>query len=360
MKKDSLYEGIKEPLFAAANSGKGFVSFYGDIFGRETIERRYIIKGGPGTGKSSFMKKVAVFAEEKGRAVEYYRCSSDPDSLDGIVIDQRISLIDGTAPHSEDIKIAGARDEIINLGDFWDGEKLFSKYDEIKRISDQKSKAYRKAYRYLDACLDIENINYSLLIPCVMKEKMKRCAERTVERIPQGKDGRILAGLEGAVGMKGEVRFDSYVKEAKRVFAISDYYNSGSLFLAEIAEAGLRNNNLMRVSYDHLSASRPDSVYFVESGDCFVIAENTDPSLIDGAIEINMKRFVDPALLKGVKGEIRSNFKIANALLGAASASMRSAGEHHFLLEEIYKKCMDFDSQNKFCQNFCSRLEKYL
>lgn len=360
MKKDSLYEGIKEPLFAAANSGKGFVSFYGDIFGRETIERKYIIKGGPGTGKSSFMKKVAAFAEGKGKAVEYYRCSSDPDSLDGIVVDQRIALIDGTSPHSEDVEIAGARDEIINLGEFWNDERLFSKYEEIKKTSDQKSKAYRMAYRYLDACLDIENINYSLLIPCILKSKMKKCAERIVERIPRGKNGRILAGLEGSLGMKGQVRFSSYIKEAKRLFAISDYYNSASLFLAEIADAGLKNNNLMRVSYDHLSASRPDSVYFVESGVCFVIAEKNESSLLTEAVEISMKRFVDPVLLKEVKGEIRSNFKIANALLGAASDSMRSAGEYHFLLEEIYKQCMDFESQNRFCQGFCEKIEKYL
>ena len=73
-------------LFAAANSGKGFCSFYGEIFSPERTERRYLIKGGPGTGKSSLMRRVAGEAEKRGYGVEYYRCSSDPTSLDAILI----------------------------------------------------------------------------------------------------------------------------------------------------------------------------------------------------------------------------------------------------------------------------------
>ena len=56
----------KKEFFAAANSGNGFVSFYSQIFGNDRIEQRYLIKGGPGTGKSTFMKKIAQRAEEKG------------------------------------------------------------------------------------------------------------------------------------------------------------------------------------------------------------------------------------------------------------------------------------------------------
>ena len=61
---------------AAANSQNGFVSFYSEIFYRQGIRRRYLIKGGPGTGKSTFMKKIAKDASEQGYSVEYYRCSS--------------------------------------------------------------------------------------------------------------------------------------------------------------------------------------------------------------------------------------------------------------------------------------------
>ena len=360
MKKDSLCQGIKEPLFAAANSGRGFVSFYDDIFGREDITRRYIIKGGPGTGKSSFMKKVADFAEKKGKSVEYYRCSSDYSSLDGIIIDEKIALLDGTAPHSVDLELAGARDEIINLGEFWDSWALNQNLDEIKSLSEKKSGAYKKAYRYLDACLNIENINDSLLMPCVMRDKLKRAAERIVKSIPKGKEGRALAGIEGSLGMKGGFRFDSYIKEAERIYLIQDYYDSAHILLAEIAEGGLKNHNLMRISYDHVSARRPDAVYFNESKTCFAVLDKVEPADVKNEEKINMKRFIDVSRLKEIKGEVRSNFKIANVLLGTSAEAMRTAGEYHFLLEEIYKGCMDFDALNDFCKDFCKKLTAYL
>ena len=48
------------------------------------------------------------------------RCSSDNNSLDGIVIPKlKIAILDGTA-HVVDPVFPGVVDEIINLGQFWD------------------------------------------------------------------------------------------------------------------------------------------------------------------------------------------------------------------------------------------------
>ena len=38
--------------FAAANSYEGFISFFDNIFNSEKFDRIYVIKGGPGTGKT--------------------------------------------------------------------------------------------------------------------------------------------------------------------------------------------------------------------------------------------------------------------------------------------------------------------
>ena len=113
-------------LFAAANSGEGFKSFYGEIFSPERLLRRYLIKGGAGSGKSSLMRRVAQAVSSRGHCVEYYYCSSDPNSLDGITIsDMGISFIDGTAPHVYEPTCVGAFEEIINLGAFWNRDVLF-------------------------------------------------------------------------------------------------------------------------------------------------------------------------------------------------------------------------------------------
>ena len=141
----TISEGQKR-YFAAANTGKGFESFFEEIFFSPKIERRYIIKGGPGTGKSSFMRRIGLAASMRGHVVEYYYCSSDTHSLDGAVIDGHIAVFDGTAPHSYETVSPGVRDEIINLGDFWDGEMLSGYADKTDRLAAKKKRAYSNAY----------------------------------------------------------------------------------------------------------------------------------------------------------------------------------------------------------------------
>ena len=45
----------------------------------------YLIKSGPGCGKSTLMKRLARKAEQQGQPIERVHCASDPDSLDGVV-----------------------------------------------------------------------------------------------------------------------------------------------------------------------------------------------------------------------------------------------------------------------------------
>ena len=72
--------------FLGANTGKGFVSLYDEFCKPESGNFLYVIKGGPGCGKSSFMKKIGKAAEDAELDVEYVICSGDPDSLDGVLI----------------------------------------------------------------------------------------------------------------------------------------------------------------------------------------------------------------------------------------------------------------------------------
>lgn len=69
--------------FLGANSAGGFFSHYDQLMPTNGKLTR-ILKGGPGCGKSTLMKKVAARAEQLGLQPERILCSSDPDSLDGV------------------------------------------------------------------------------------------------------------------------------------------------------------------------------------------------------------------------------------------------------------------------------------
>ena len=90
-----------QPLhfFLGANSEEGFFSLYEQLLGGR-FDDLLILKGGAGSGKSTFMRRTAAAMEERGLESVYIHCSGDPDSLDGaIFLDRRAAIVDGTAPH---------------------------------------------------------------------------------------------------------------------------------------------------------------------------------------------------------------------------------------------------------------------
>ena len=87
-------------FFLGASTPGGFVSRYDQLGSPEDGWRQYLIKGGPGTGKSTLMKRVARQLDRRCGPIQYIHCSSDVDSLDALVLPQaRVAVCDATPPH---------------------------------------------------------------------------------------------------------------------------------------------------------------------------------------------------------------------------------------------------------------------
>ncbi len=96
---------MSKPLhfFLGANTPQGFVSRFDQLADPSDGWREFIIKGGPGTGKSTLMKQAAKAFESESGQIEWIHCSSDAESLDGVIIhDQKIAIADGTPPQEND------------------------------------------------------------------------------------------------------------------------------------------------------------------------------------------------------------------------------------------------------------------
>ena len=130
----------QKSYFAAANTFDGFISYFNDIFGK--LKKIYVIKGGPGTGKSQFMKQISRQAELQQYKVDHFYCSFDPNSLDGIIINNDYAIIDGTAPHIYEPRIPGAVDEILDLSQFWDKDVLIENKSRLQELNEEKSRCF--------------------------------------------------------------------------------------------------------------------------------------------------------------------------------------------------------------------------
>lgn len=349
-------------LFAAANSGEGFKSFYRQIFSPERFVRRYLVKGGAGSGKSTLLRRVAETASERGHRVEYYYCSSDYTSLDGIIIDGKVALVDSTAPHILEPELAGAVDEIVDTGLFWDSDALARERERIRELSERKRECYRGAYRYLEAALAIDRRSRELVGCYVRSEKLCKTAARVLSSIPDGNGYALSVGVRSSVGMKGRYSLDTYENEAERLYIVKDSLGTGGLFLIALLDEARRKDCRVRVSYDPVNTDIPDAILLEESGVCFIVKDEADKDGAEGII--NMKRFlsfsVGSSEAKRVKSEFRADRRIYDGLLNDACERLSEAGEAHFALEKIYGECMDFAAESRYCAMLAENILRLL
>ena len=107
-----------QPLhfFLGANTPQGVVSRFDQLADWREGWREYVLKGGPGTGKSTLMGRVAQLAQGRCGRIELIHCSSDADSLDGVILhDLKAAIADGTAPHAIEPRFPGAFEQLVDL-----------------------------------------------------------------------------------------------------------------------------------------------------------------------------------------------------------------------------------------------------
>ncbi|MBO5059295.1 MAG: hypothetical protein J6C82_00095 [Clostridia bacterium] len=123
--------------FFGASTVDGSVNYIDNL--TENLSARYFIKGRPGTGKSTFLKKLARAAQEAGFDTEVYYCSFDKNSLDMVVVPElSFCVFDSTAPH--EMFPSASRDSIL---DFYTESGLFGVDERHEKELELISKKYK-------------------------------------------------------------------------------------------------------------------------------------------------------------------------------------------------------------------------
>ena len=143
---------MKQTYFLGANTPEGFRSHYGVLFRDPRIRRLYILKGGPGCGKSTLMRTVSAAAQAKGCDVEEILCASDPDSLDGLIVPKvGLAIADGTAPHVLEPPLCGLGACYLDLGAFYDPVGVAQAADALHKAAAENEACRRLAQEALCA-----------------------------------------------------------------------------------------------------------------------------------------------------------------------------------------------------------------
>lgn len=336
-----------ENYFLCSNTSKGFIQYYGELRNVKSDGNIFYIKGGPGTGKSTFMRKIAKHASSLGYKTEAVICSSDISSLDGVKIpDLNLTIADATAPHTIDPKYPGCVENILNFGEFWDKDKILPFKNSIISITDSISSEYKKIYRYLNAAGNIHSDSVSCVLPFCDFEKIKKSASNYVKKdMPAiNKTSEISHRFLSAISYDGFFNtFADINKFYQNINVIDDKYGIGGIFLAHIALLAEKSGYDAVICHNPIAPDTIEHILIPELSLCYITSNKYHKYDFHYTRRIHMTRFTDNEKIKTKRANINFNNKAKLELLEYVVETMKKIKALHDKLESFYINAVDFN-----------------
>lgn len=330
-------------FFLGANGGAGFQSLFDRLVGEDTYDLM-ILKGGPGVGKSTFLKILGEAMEGAGERVEYLWCSGDPDSLDGIYLpDMGCAAVDGTPPHAMEPRYAAAVERIVDLGRFYDLMAAKAAREEIVALVRKNKEAVAGAYRCLKAAREVELETVTDAGRCFDLRRANRRLDGIIARElrqkgdqPGKTDWRFLGGIT----FRGTAwRFDSVEALCPKIYELADRWELAGPLLERLRKTASDRG------WDTIACPSPEEPERLEHllipglGLGFVTSR---PGMEYEGTPFRRIR-LDALTRTEERGRERLLRRMSATLREEAVSALRDAKAIHDEVEAIYNPYVDFD-----------------
>lgn len=335
--------------FAGGNTAQGFFSCFDSIMPVNERRRMFYLKGGPGVGKSTFMRRIGQAAEAAGHRTEYFHCSSDPDSLDGVALPELgAALMDGTAPHVYDPVIPGARDTLISLGDFLDEDGLRPALQTLRELQTDISGRFGRCYHYLTAAAAVRSASAQ---GEENPAKAKALADEWTALMPlRGGMGGCRQLFGSAYTPKGQVSLWEQMAVEKRLVVECPPGCDATGLMTRLAQAAAFRG-LDSVALLHpLEPAKLEAVLIPEHGLLYMAApQGREPDALPADRLFDLK--------PGKEHEQGFDRNAQELLIQRALEQLAIAKGLHDELEKPYVKHMDFERWNEKLSDVMKALE---
>ncbi len=356
-------DGKIKRVFPGANTSKGFFSYYDYIIG-EDANRVFILKGGPGTGKSTFMKNIAKDMLDRGYDLEYHHCSSDNNSIDGIVIKPlKVAIIDGTSPHMIDPKYPGAIDEIINLGRYWEEKSIVENKNDIVKYIKENKEYYKRAYKYLDSAKNIlQDIEYKVNNSMDFV-KVNNLTDKLLHAVfgdvnEKGSLGRKRHLFGSGYTPNGLVEHtETIINDSEEIYYIDGYIGSGKTTLFNIlANEAIKKGLNVEVYHSPLIPEKIETVIIEELSVAFTKSSKAQD--FDNK-KISLNEYLNKKVLNQYKIEIDEDKEMYKKLIDIALKDLNKAKKVHDKIESYYIPNMNYTALDSVREEVISKIVQY-
>ena len=344
--------------FLGSNTPKGFYSYYDSLISQSDAKKIYVIKGGPGTGKSTLMKRIAYFAEENGFGADYIYCSSDPGSLDGLVIpEMKVAFVDGTSPHIVDPKTPGAVDVIVNLGNFWNEKNMKKNKGDIINTGLEISDKFDLAYDHLKAAGVLHKTIRKLQKKCYNEEEIEKKADEIIFN-------EITDISDSGKGFKRKLFASSYGPEGYISYAHTLHYGkkyvvrgAGTpVIMNKLAECFLKYKFDIETFFNPIAPDEEILHIYVPELDLGIFTYG-EGVCEEGGTLIDLTTLSSAAIAEKYKDEMSQCVSSFESQVLYACSIIKKAKALHDKLEGYYIPNMDFAELEKTTAKILDQLE---
>ena len=343
--------GKKVCYYVSANTSSGYVSFFDDLI--KQIERVYIIKGGPGSGKSTFIKRIGEDLLSVGMNVDFIYSPDDKYTLEGVFIkDICVAIINGTYPHSIDPVYPGAIERILDFGNFWDIDYLRLHRNTIKLLTDTIQEKYKIFFKHMGKAREIHDRWEKEYLLGMDFTKADSITDNIISDIigkPTGKAPKQTHRFSGAMTPQGQVCFyNELTEDIGRRYIVKGRPGSGkSTMTKKISAAAFANG--YDVEYYHCSfdADSIDMVIIPELS--FALLDGTAPHVLDpanGDMLVDMFECINTEIVRENDNPIKSIQEEYAQEIGKAKEVYSDIYCLHEKLENFYINATDFNDVN--------------
>lgn len=319
--------------------------------------------GGPGSGKSTLMKKIAdEFASDY--QIILGPCCGNPESLDAVIIPElKVCVLDGTEPHSIEPKHPGVCETIVNMGDCWDFHVLEENREEILKTDRECTMLRERAGRYTAAIGSLLNDNYRLALDCTDAAKAA-CFASSVARKEFG-PRKLIKGKEAiqflsSITPQGHIILEDTVHSlCDRVFILEDENCAASRIIISVLRAAALDSG-------HDIITCPCSITPNEKLEHLIIpslslgfcTSNCYHPIKNATRRIHSRRFTNTKLLNERRQKMNFNRKAVKELIAGTAIIAKEANTVYDRLKDYYGKAMDFTKADAICDRIIGEIKE--
>lgn len=352
--------------FAGGNTARGFFSLYD--WALADLDKIFFLLGGPGTGKSTLIKKIGTKWNAKGFDVEYMYSSADPDSVEGVIISKlKAGIVSDKMLRYIKLRAPNVIEEFINLGDGLDFEAIAPYKDKIVTLNEEMGSSFKSAYHSFGEALKIHDDWEKIFIDNIDFKKANKLAENLAAKF-FGNESLNKEAVEkrrflGAATPQGSVDFVPDITEGleKRYFFKGRPGSGKSTMLKKIVAEGKKRGFDTEIYHCGFDPYSIDMVLFRELGLC--IFDSTQPHEYfpsregDEIVEL-YGTIIDDSTDERYAKEIQEVSQRYRGKIKEATSHLAAAKALNDQLEGIYTEAMDFTVTDTLAEKIEMRLQR--